>query len=87
MLANVLGLASPEEVRSLLTGLGFAERVWLDVTASAVDEMRRARPVSGPPHLLVLTRGPETGTAILRNFRRSIEEGRVAVIQAVFERA
>lgn len=80
-------LPRPEEARALLRELGFGERLWLDVTASAVDEMRRARPASGPPHLLVLTRGPETGTAILRNFRRSVEEGRVAVIQAVFERA
>lgn len=80
-------LAHPEAVRALLTRQGFVERAWLDVTASAVDEMRRARPASGPPHLLVLTRGPETGTAILRNFRRSVQEGRVSVIQAVFERA
>jgi SAM-dependent methyltransferase len=80
-------LSPPEEVRALLSRLGFVERAWLDVTATAVDEMRRARPVAGPPHLLVLTRGPETGTAILRNFRRSVEEGRVAVVQAVFARA
>jgi ubiquinone/menaquinone biosynthesis C-methylase UbiE len=79
-------LSPPDEVRAVLRRLGFLERAWVDVTATAVEEMRRARPPSGPPHLLVLTRGPEAGTAILRNFRRSVEEGRVAVIQAVFER-
>ncbi|MER3420653.1 MAG: hypothetical protein C4290_09100 [Chloroflexota bacterium] len=80
-------LVLPEEMRARLTRLGFVERAWLDVTATAVEEMRRARPAFGPPHLLVLTHGPEAGITILRNFHRSVEEGRVAVIQAVFERA
>ncbi len=80
--ATISFLRPPETVRALLKQVGFTEVVWVDVTAQATEP---PPPAGGPSpfgkHLLVSdfpTRG--------RNFGRNLDEGRVRVIQGVFER-
>lgn len=82
----------PEELRSLLAGSGWTERAWLDKTAVSLAffEERLAvferGPESLPPlglHLLLGERfGPAFGT-----MARNLQQQRLAVIEAVFERA
>jgi SAM-dependent methyltransferase len=83
-------LRSPEEICALIRAAGFAEIAWVDVTASATDWYRRwtMRPAPDEPgplglHLLL---GPEI-LEMGRNVLRNLEEGRIAVIQGVFDRA
>ncbi len=84
-------LRRPDEVRALLAATGFKERAWLDVTAPALEffdrlQARAAAPASGPPPLGInLQLGPAFGE-MAANQVRNIREGRVAIIQAVFER-
>jgi hypothetical protein len=84
-------LRPPAAVRSLLADLGFVERVWRDTTAPSVDWFRkrlaamRAAP-SAPPLGLHLLLGPDFA-AMFANQVRNLEEGRIAVIEAVWERA
>jgi ubiquinone/menaquinone biosynthesis C-methylase UbiE len=82
-------LRPPEEIRSLLRGLGFAERTWLDTTQQSLEWIReRVAAAAGPtppplgPHLLI---GQTLGVAF-RNMLRNLEEQRLVVVEAVFER-
>jgi ubiquinone/menaquinone biosynthesis C-methylase UbiE len=78
------------EIRALLAASGFAEVAWNDVSAAALATFR-ARPIavpgaSPPPLGLHMLLGPEIGD-MSRTMRRNLEEERVVVIQAVFDRA
>ncbi|HQA69778.1 MAG TPA: hypothetical protein PK801_15745, partial [Aggregatilineales bacterium] len=81
-------LKPPEEMRALITGAGFRERAWEDVTGTALAwfQRRPAPPGDGPPplglHLLLGEVFPQT----FQNTVLSLEEGRISVIRAVFER-
>lgn len=84
-------LRAPEAVRGLLGDLGFRERCWLDVTAPSLAWFR-AR-VAGleaagalPPLGLHLLLGEEFAP-MFRNMVRNLAEGRIVVVEAVFERA
>jgi len=78
------------EIRALLAVSGFAEVAWIDVSAAALATFR-ARPIaqpgaSPPPLGLHVLLGPEIGD-MSGTMRRNLEEERVVVIQAVFDRA
>jgi SAM-dependent methyltransferase len=81
----------PEEVRSLLARSGWRERSWIDKTApsQAFFEERLAafeRPLESlPPIGLHLLLGERFGRAF-GNMVRNLQEQRIAVIEAVFER-
>ena len=84
-------LLPPEEMRALLIKTGFKEEVWVDTSAGSVAWFRERIALQGSPssalpplgeHLLL---GAEFGE-MLRNARRNMEEHRIAVIQAIFER-
>jgi len=84
-------LLPPEAVRALLVETGFKEVAWVDTSArSAAGSRERPAPqASSAPalpslgeHLLLGAKFDE----IVRNARRNLEEQRIAVIQAVFER-
>ena len=69
--------------------MGFRELEWRDVTATTGDWLRQraAAAASGaaPPLGLHLLLGADFA-ASFRNLARNVEEGRVEVIEAVFER-
>lgn len=77
-------------VRSQLAGLGLVERVWRDTTAPSTDWFRKrlaaVRAAPTPPPLgLHLVLGDDFA-AMFANQVRNLEEGRIAVIEAVWER-
>lgn len=84
-------LQPPEDIRALLAGLRFAEVAWVDKTAEAVAWFRawaaKRDAAAGPSplglHLLLGPDFPEMG----RNQERNLEERRIAVIQAIFDRS
>jgi SAM-dependent methyltransferase len=76
-------------VHELLTAAGLRERAWADLTKAAVqrvqdarERMRAGEPEGLGPHLL---QGAEF-QEMRRNLARNLEEGRVGVIRAVFEK-
>ena len=82
-------LRPPDEVRALLAGLGFREIAWVDATIQAVEFIRRLRattqPGAVPPplglHLIIPNAAERVGSQM-----RNLEEERVRIIAAVFER-
>jgi sarcosine/dimethylglycine N-methyltransferase len=81
-------LRPPEEVRTLLKETGFVEVAWIDETTSALhwQQKRLAATTTKPPQLGVhLVFGADFGE-MLHNQLRNLEEGRISIIQAVFER-
>lgn len=76
-------------IHAMIRAAGLRELLWHDKTAEAVQTVRdsRARRQAGAPEPL----GPQTvmGPEFLqmrKNLARNLEEGRVGVVQAVFER-
>ena len=81
-------LRAPDAIRRLIAAQGFRERVWRDSSSAALTWLRErlaATPASPPPLGLHLLLGPAAGE-MLRNVARNLEEGRVAVVEAVFDR-
>lgn len=76
-------------MRATIAAAGFVERVWEDVTPASLAWMReqseRAASSGEPPLVQSLLLGPGFLDA-LRSVRRNLEEGRAAVVQAVFDR-
>ena len=81
-------LLPPEEGSRLLTAAGFRELVWTDVTGSSIEwfrQLRAAAGQSGPSPLglhLIIDDFAEKAANVLRN----MEEDRIVVAQAVYER-
>ena len=75
-------------VRSLLTNMGFTELAWVDVSAPSLAWFRQrvATLDAGglPPLGIHLLLGDDFGT-MFRNMVRNLDEGRITVIQGVFE--
>ena len=82
-------LISPDELRELLLDLDFGEIAWRDVSGASAEWFRDAleRSASGQANALGLRLllGPEMAD-MGRNVLRNLEEDRLAVIQAVFDR-
>jgi SAM-dependent methyltransferase len=81
-------LLSQAELRSLITGCGFRELAWQDVTAPSLEWFKRTAPipgVPGSPLSLKLILGEQLVPAVL-NQVRNLEERRTEVVQAAFER-
>lgn len=82
-------LRPPAEVRALLKRTGWHELAWHDVTHAARDWWRERRlPAlygNPPPLGLHLLLGPDA-PAMIGNLMRSLDEDRVTVIEAVFQR-
>jgi SAM-dependent methyltransferase len=88
--SSVSFLPAPGDIRALLRGLGLQERAWDDQTAPTLAWVRQrvAAAAGGPPpplglHLLL---GADTG-AMFANLTRNLDEGRVTVVMAVWEKA
>jgi ubiquinone/menaquinone biosynthesis C-methylase UbiE len=80
-------LQPPGEVRRLISESGLRELAWVDTTAASLDWFtQRVMAATTPPPLgLHLLLGDITAAA-MQNTVRNLREGRIAVIQAVFER-
>lgn len=80
-------LQPPETVRSLISASGFRELSWTDETASATEWFQQRLPATGdtPPLGLHLLLGPDFGE-MFRNQVLNLQEARISVIQAVFEK-
>jgi sarcosine/dimethylglycine N-methyltransferase len=77
------------EIRSLIAAAGFQEAAWLDVTADSLaffERVQARQAQGGPPafglHLLMGAAAPLR----IANITRSLAEGRLSVIEAVFRR-
>jgi len=85
--AEISFLQPAGTVRALVAAAGFAELAWNDVTAPSVEwfRQRAAASSAGPSalglHMLI---GERFGMAFW-NQVRNLEEGRVAIVEAVFE--
>jgi SAM-dependent methyltransferase len=75
-------LRTPAKMRGLIERTGFRARAWDDITAEAVG------PATAPPRHAVqrLIMG-EALEAIMQAGQRNREEGRIVMVQAVFERS
>jgi SAM-dependent methyltransferase len=85
--ARLSFLIAPEEGRALLRATGLRELAWQDVTAEAVEwwRGRLAMPAEPGPVGLWLIFGDEL-ERIKLNTARNLEEGRVQVVRAVWEK-
>jgi SAM-dependent methyltransferase len=86
---SISHLRSTEEIRALLSDLGFVEAAWEDQSASTLAWFRsRASAVQSgapPPVGLHLILGSELG-AMFTNIVRNLEEDRIRVVMAAWER-
>jgi SAM-dependent methyltransferase len=86
---SISHLQPPETIRALITTTGFTELAWVDETASATQWFQQRSPTTppeGPPPLgLHLLLGSDF-TDMFRNQVRNLEERRISIVQAVFER-
>jgi sarcosine/dimethylglycine N-methyltransferase len=82
-------LCSSEATRTLLADVGFREVAWVDERETIVATLRRQvsiMAVNGPPPLgIQLLMGPQF-PEMLQNVARNLEENRLTIVQAVFER-
>lgn len=80
-------LLPPEEVRALLVETGFKEVAWVDTSASSVAWFRERLAPQGSSSSALPALGLHVllGAAFGETFR-NLEEYRIAVIQAIFER-
>jgi sarcosine/dimethylglycine N-methyltransferase len=79
-------LDAPERVRALLGELGFVESAWIDETASCAEWFRRRLAPAPPPPLGIHLVLGEQFRAMSSNQVRNLDEGRIAVIKAVWNR-
>lgn len=83
-------LEPPQVLRERLTALGMRERVWLDETTAALEfAVQRAQAMGqdgAPPALgLHLLMGARFAT-VFRNIAKNLQEGRIVVVEGVFEK-
>lgn len=86
-------LSTPDEMRETASEAGFEEVTWRDVTAESTEwfrgvmETMASRSADAPPALgLNPLMGRDT-TEKVANVVENLEEGRIVVVQGVFERA
>jgi ubiquinone/menaquinone biosynthesis C-methylase UbiE len=88
-MSSISFLATPDEVRELLPGVGLRLVDWEDTTARSLEwfttAVQRIK-ASGPPPLGIHLLMGETALAKLDNMERNLREGRIVVAQAVAEK-
>lgn len=82
-------LSNPNEIRSLIISLGFKEIVWIDETSKAVESFKKA--INSPsthadsPLGLQLLLGKDY-KLMLQNQLKNLEENKICVVKAVYEK-
>ena len=82
-------LEPPDEIRELLTETGFSELEWNDVTERALELTRKRHDEAakvGPNPLGLNVIVPKDVPQKVANSLKNLEEGRIIVVQAVFDR-
>lgn len=82
-------LVTPEAARAAVEGAGFRILEWRDATADTLawsEKVAQRRPAISPPLGIHLVLGPQTEIK-QKNILRNQQEGRVAFIQALAEKA
>jgi hypothetical protein len=74
-------LRAPPEMLALIEAAGFTVRAWEDVTAETAGSSAPA-----PPHSIQRIVMGEALDDIIRAGHRNREEGRIVMVQAVFDR-
>jgi len=85
---SITHLQPPETIRALIPTTRFTELVWADETASVTQSFQQRPPATTsecPPLGLPLLSGPDFGE-MFRNQVRILEEHRISILKAVFER-
>ena len=84
-------LTTADELRALITGAGFTEHHWSEVTNKALDWFDGLAP--GMQMTTTRPRGPNVGVVLgpdaaekSRNLRQNLREGRIQVVQGLFTR-
>ena len=80
-----------EEMRSLIRDAGFREVAWVDVSRLTQEEWERNRMAeaaepSGPPPIGLHLIFDERLDLEFKNLERNLDEGRIAIIEAVFDK-
>lgn len=90
--ASINFLGEPDRVRALMRDLGYREREWRDVTAASLEWFRGVvatmanRPPDAPPPLGLNVLMGADAPVKAKNVIRNLEEDRIVVVQAVWER-
>ena len=86
--SSISFLLSPEELREVINRSGFKEVIWRDNTKKVLEEiqMRRSKSSSNKPLPIKLEIIVPESRRKFRNMVSNLEEGRISVIQGVFER-
>ena len=81
-------LRSPNELRQVLVTSGFKELLWRDDTKKVLEEIQtmRSKPPSNKPRPISLALIINDTSKKWKNIVRNLEEGRIVVIQGIFER-
>jgi SAM-dependent methyltransferase len=81
-------LLSPNKLRQLVKRNGFKELLWRDDTNKVLEEIqkRRTKPPSNNPRPITLDLIVSNTREKWKNIVRNLKEGRITVIQGVFER-
>lgn len=82
-------LLSPNELRQLIGTNGFKELLWRDDTKKVLEEIQimRSRPPSNKPRPISLDLIVANTREKWKNIVSNLKEGRIVVIQGVFERS
>ncbi|MEW6212003.1 MAG: methyltransferase domain-containing protein [Acidobacteriota bacterium] len=86
---SISHLRTPAEIRAIISGLGFSEIEWIDETETALQWFRQRLALAasqGPQPLGLHLLMGEDFRRMFQNQVRNLDEHRIAVIQAVFER-
>ena len=80
-------LRSPNELRQVLGTSGFKELLWRDDTKKVLEEIQtmRSKPPSNKPRPINLALIIKDTSKKWKNIVRNLKEGRIVVIQGIFE--
>jgi ubiquinone/menaquinone biosynthesis C-methylase UbiE len=81
-------LLSPAKLRQLITNMGFRELSWTDKTEKILKEIQfaRTKPRSNKPRVINFNLLVANPSEKWSNMVRNLKEGRIIVIQGIFER-
>ena len=81
-------VAAPAAVRMLLARTGFAIEVWEDVTQAGREWVAKRATAAPPAHGVTVARLlGEANAAGVANMPRNLDEGRIALVEAIARKA
>jgi ubiquinone/menaquinone biosynthesis C-methylase UbiE len=85
---NINFLLSPNNLRELIHSMGFKERSWMDYTPRVIEaiDLQRMKPKPKKKHPINLGLIVKDPSVKWKNMVLNLKEGRIVVIQGIFER-